>query len=123
MNEEQKNFVKDMLNSEGWRIFEALMKEQADNYRRLATQPPNQIEDKDRTWFSAMASGLDEAVQSLKNKVSQTMPLLPGKENTSKNIKKLTSEGYSRDQAVAIALDHAKKRGKKHKGRKSKSTY
>lgn len=50
------------------------------------------------------------------------MPLLPGRENVGKNIKELIASGKSRDQAIAIALDYAKKRGKmrdkKHSSKK-----
>ena len=40
------------------------------------------------------------------------MPLLPGRENISKNIKELIASGRNRDQAIAIALDFVRKRGR-----------
>ena len=40
------------------------------------------------------------------------MPLLPGKENISRNIKELIASGKERDQAIAVALDFYRKRGK-----------
>ncbi len=49
------------------------------------------------------------------------MPLLPGRENISRNIKELIASGKSRDQAIAIALEVARKRGKM-KGKKKHST-
>ena len=50
------------------------------------------------------------------------MPLLSGKENVGKNIKELIASGHSRDQAIAIALDVARKSGVriKPKGRHKK---
>lgn len=50
------------------------------------------------------------------------MPLLPGSsdEVISKNIAELIKAGYKRDQAVAIAMDHAGK-GRK-KSRRTKRT-
>ena len=44
------------------------------------------------------------------------MPLKKGKKNIGKNIAKLREEGKSQTQAVAIALNVAKR--KKRKGRK-----
>lgn len=41
------------------------------------------------------------------------MPLSKGKKNVSKNIKKLVHEGYEQKQAVAIAMNVAKKKKKK----------
>lgn len=48
------------------------------------------------------------------------MPLLPGKENVSRNISRLRREGYPQSQSVAIALNVARK-GKKMAKRKRKS--
>lgn len=45
------------------------------------------------------------------------MPLLPGKKNIGKNIKKEEAAGKPKKQAVAIALNVAgKKRGRKWRG-------
>lgn len=46
------------------------------------------------------------------------MPLLKGKKNIGKNIKELVSSGRTRDQAISIALDVARKSGVKIKRRK-----
>lgn len=39
--------------------------------------------------------------------MGELMPLLPGKKNISKNIKRLIAEGKSRSQAIAISLNVA----------------
>ena len=41
------------------------------------------------------------------------MPLLSGKENIKRNIQELIHSGYERDQAIAIAMDVARKGRKK----------
>jgi hypothetical protein len=41
------------------------------------------------------------------------MPLLPGKANIGHNIKKEMEAGRSRSQAIAIAMDVARRRGRK----------
>ena len=41
------------------------------------------------------------------------MPLLGGKENVGRNIKELIHAGHKRDQAIAIAMDYARKSGNK----------
>lgn len=41
------------------------------------------------------------------------MPLLPGKKNVGRNIKELESSGRPQKQAVAIALDTARRSGAK----------
>jgi len=41
------------------------------------------------------------------------MPLLKGKKNIGRNIKKLLEDRYKRDQAIAIALDVSRRRKKK----------
>lgn len=43
------------------------------------------------------------------------MPLMPGKKNIGKNLKKLDEEGYPRKQALAIALDVSRRRKKSAK--------
>lgn len=40
------------------------------------------------------------------------MPLKPGKENVGKNIEELIKSGYSKRQAIAIAISKAGKNGK-----------
>lgn len=48
------------------------------------------------------------------------MPLLPGRKNVGKNIEELQQpsknapHGRSRKQAIAIALDHLRRQGKRH---------
>lgn len=49
------------------------------------------------------------------------MPLLPGRENIGKNIKELISSGRPKDQAIAIALDTARKSGAKIPKRKKRT--
>ena len=71
MNEDEKNFVIDMLKSEGWRILERLNDETIRQYRLLATQPPGAVEEQLRTWYSALASGREEVIQSIKSVVNQ----------------------------------------------------
>lgn len=43
------------------------------------------------------------------------MPLMPGKKNIGKNLKKLDEEGYPRKQALAIALDVSRRKKSKSK--------
>ena len=43
------------------------------------------------------------------------MPLMPGKKNIGKNLKKLDEEGYPRKQALAIALDVSRRQKKSAK--------
>lgn len=49
------------------------------------------------------------------------MPLLPGKKNIGKNIETEVEYGKPRKQAIAIALDVARKSGAKIKKAKTKS--
>lgn len=49
------------------------------------------------------------------------MPLLKGKKNIGRNIRELQSTGRSYDQALAIALQQIRNKGKKKK-KKSKKT-
>ena len=62
MNEEQKNFIKDMLKTEGWKILIAYFQLQADERRRMATQRPEAISDQQRGWYAAEASGIEEVI-------------------------------------------------------------
>jgi hypothetical protein len=43
------------------------------------------------------------------------MPLKPGKKNIGNNVKRLVREGYKRTQAVAIAVNVAKRKKRKKK--------
>ena len=58
----QKNDLRDMLRSNGWKILDELIKEQADSYRRMATRRPGQNPPEERTWYSGAADGLEEAL-------------------------------------------------------------
>ena len=69
MTEDEKNFIIDMLRTEGWKIYERLNKETAIQYRILATQRPESMSEQDRTWYSALATGREEAVQDIKDRV------------------------------------------------------
>lgn len=71
MTDDEKNFITDMMKSEGWRIFENLNGETIRQYRLLATQHPGAIEEQMRTWYSALAAGREEAVESIKSIVNQ----------------------------------------------------
>lgn len=52
------------------------------------------------------------------------MPLKPGKKNIGKNIKEMESSGHPKKQAVAAALNEARKSGvKMKKAPKKKDCY
>ena len=54
------------------------------------------------------------------------MPLLRGRENIGRNIKEMIAAGHPKDQAVAAALDMARKGGAKiakRRGRNIKRHY
>jgi len=48
------------------------------------------------------------------------MPLKPGKKNIGKNIEELENSGRPKNQAIAIALDKARKSGAKISKKKKK---
>lgn len=60
LSDDQKAFLKEMLKSEGWKIFSAIATEHANILRRQATEQKVELED--RLWNSALATGYDEAL-------------------------------------------------------------
>ena len=62
MNEDQINFIKDTLKSEGWKLLKHYWSEQKENYRKLATQAPESVSDQKRTWYSGKAEGIEEVI-------------------------------------------------------------
>lgn len=62
MNEDDKNFIRDMLKTEGWRLLASHFQLQADERRRMATQRPEAITDQLRGWYAAEASGIEEVL-------------------------------------------------------------
>ena len=62
LNETQLDFLKDMLKSEGWKIYEDLLGEQITNHRKVATRKDIKLED--RLWESAVAQGQEEAIRT-----------------------------------------------------------
>lgn len=69
MNDDQKSFIKDVLKSEGWKLIEPHFRKQAENLRRLATQPPEAVGQDKRTWFSAQAAGIEEVLDGISSLV------------------------------------------------------
>ena len=69
LTDDDKSLIKDMLKTEGWRLFEALNKKAVENYRLLAVQPPGAVADELRTWYAALAAGREEALAEIQGKV------------------------------------------------------
>jgi hypothetical protein len=61
------------------------------------------------------AAGKQFSRQPEKIAEKTSMPLMPGKKNIGKNLKKLDEEGYPRKQALAIALDVSRRKKSKSK--------
>lgn len=59
-NEAQKSFLRDMLKSEGWKIYSAWVSEQVDAKRKKATKQETELND--RLWYSAEASGMEKSL-------------------------------------------------------------
>ncbi len=67
LSEESKDVLRDMINSEAWRIYESIQQEQVKNLRILAMSQTTMLEDpKKALWFSAMAQGREDAITSIK---------------------------------------------------------
>lgn len=67
LSEESKDLLRDMLNSEAWRIYESVQQEQIKNLRILAMSQTTMLEDpKKALWFSAEAQGRENAITSIK---------------------------------------------------------
>ena len=69
MSEDQKNFIIDMLKSEGWKFFEKRCQEATASFRILATQPPEAVSDSLRTYYSGIAAGVEQAIDDIKGVV------------------------------------------------------
>lgn len=65
MNEDQKNFIRDMLKTEGWKLIASYFQLQADERRKIATQRPEAISDQERGWYAAEASGIEEVINGV----------------------------------------------------------
>jgi|TARA_R100001530_G_scaffold117623_1_gene84756 hypothetical protein len=63
LNEDQISFLKDLLKSEGWKIYAELLKKDIEMDRRIATRQETQLED--RLWHSAKAEGTEKALELL----------------------------------------------------------
>lgn len=64
ISEDTKSVIIDMLNSEAWHVFEAMINEQVKNLRILATQKSTPTED--RQWYSAEAQGRENSIAEIK---------------------------------------------------------
>ena len=58
-SEADTSFLKDMFNSNGWKIYKQWVKEQVDGKRRKATK--REVELNDRLWYSAEADGMEKS--------------------------------------------------------------
>ena len=68
LSEESKDLLRDMFNTEAWRIYEAIQQEQILNLRVLATSQTTMLEDpKKALWFSAMAQGREDSFINIKD--------------------------------------------------------
>lgn len=65
MNEDQINFIKDMLKSEGWKLYEKTQRNAIIELRSLATQQNVKLED--RLWYSALALGKEQSLEEFNN--------------------------------------------------------
>lgn len=68
LTEDQKTLLLDTLKSPGFRLIEQINKEDAAEYRLLATRREVALED--RLWNSAMALGREETLQRAKELVN-----------------------------------------------------
>lgn len=72
LSEESKDLLRDMKQSEAWRIYEELQKEQIDTLRVLATRQTTTLED--RLWYSAMAQGREDSIINLNDILYDSRP-------------------------------------------------
>jgi len=67
LDENQIDFLQDMVKTEGYRIFEDLVQEQANLLRKQATQRNTLLEDaRLAIWNSAEAQGLERSLEIVK---------------------------------------------------------
>lgn len=68
LSEESKELLRDMINTEAWRIFEAIQQEQITTLRVLATSQTTMLEDPRKSlWYSAMAQGREDSITHIKD--------------------------------------------------------
>lgn len=60
LSNDSKDFIREMMKSEGWRLYKAAVLEQAVILRRQATEQKVGLED--RLWDAALAKGYEGAV-------------------------------------------------------------
>lgn len=60
LSNEEKSFLKEMMKSEGWQVYSALIDDIVKILRRQATEQKVELED--RLWFSALAQGHEDAL-------------------------------------------------------------
>jgi len=62
LSDDSKAFIKEMMKSEGWRIWSEAVNQYANILRREATEQGVELED--RLWKSAYAKGLEAALDT-----------------------------------------------------------
>lgn len=66
LSEESKDLLRDMKNSEAWRLYELIQQEQIKNLRVLATSQTTMLDDPRKAlWYSAMAQGREDSITNL----------------------------------------------------------
>lgn len=65
LNEDQKNFIRDTLKSEGWKYIKEAGDEKIRVLRKMATQPEVKLEK--RLWYSAEALSLENFFKQVIN--------------------------------------------------------
>jgi hypothetical protein len=67
MNDDDKNLIKDTINTPGWALLKALNDNVVKGYRIHATARELKMED--RLWYSALALGREELIAEIESKV------------------------------------------------------
>ena len=67
MNDDQKSFLKDVFNSEGWKIIKRSFEEKILASRQMATTRDATTEE--RWWHAGEASGVEDLLQEIEDMV------------------------------------------------------
>lgn len=65
LNDDQKNFVRDTIKSEGWKHIKVMGEEKIRVLRKMATQPEVELEK--RLWYSAEALSIENFFKQVIN--------------------------------------------------------